>query len=213
MALERVLLIRHGQTDWNVAGRWQGTIPIGLNAEGRRQAQSLADHLRGRPIRTVVSSDLPRAFDTAAALAAAMGVQVQADERLREFAMGVFQGNTRSEIEARYQAEWAAFRADYWDYSIPGGESRRDLQNRVYAAWLDLVSVAPGPVAALVSHGGSIRVLLMRLFPDDELVHHTHIDNTSMTTLEKIGTSWRLLELNAVNHLLPPLDEEGEASA
>lgn len=213
MALERVLLIRHGQTDWNVTGRWQGTIPVGLNAEGREQARSLAAHLRGRPIRTVMSSDLPRAFDTAAALAAVVGVEAQADERLREFAMGVFQGNTRVEIETNLAAEWAGFRADYWDYQIPQGESRRDLQNRVYAAWLDLVAQAPGPEAALVSHGGSIRVLLMRLFPGDERVQHTHIDNTSVTMLEKDGTGWQLLELNAVDHLGPPLDDEGEASA
>lgn len=213
MGLKRVLLIRHGQTDWNVQGRWQGDLPVGLNTEGHEQARSLAHHLRARPIRTIVSSDLPRAFDTAAALGAVSGIPVKPDVRLREFAMGVFQGNTRPEIEARYAAEWAAFRADYWDYVIPGGESRRDLQNRVFAAWEELVATAPGPEAALVSHGGSIRVLLMRLFPNDDQVQHTHIDNTSVTTVEKTETGWQLVELNRVDHLGPALDEEGEASA
>jgi broad specificity phosphatase PhoE len=144
-----------------------------------------------------------------------VGVQPQADERLREFAMGIFQGNTREQIESQFAAEWAGFRADYWDYLIPQGESRRQLQDRVYAAWLDLIATAPGPEAALVSHGGSIRVLLMRLFPQDERVQHTHIDNTSVTILERDGASWRLAELNTVDHLGPSLDDddEGEANA
>jgi probable phosphoglycerate mutase len=207
------LLIRHGQTDWNVEGRWQGTIPIALNAEGWSQARSLAEHLRGRPIGSVISSDLPRAYETATAVAEACGLPAQPDVRLREFDMGIFQGHTRAQIETQFAAEWAAFRADYWDYPIPQGETRRQLQDRVYAAWQDFVAGGSGPEGVLVSHGGSIRMLLMRLFPTDDRAQHMHIDNTSVTTVERDGEGWRLVEVNVVDHLGPPLDEEGEASA
>ena len=66
--IERLLLIRHGQTDWNVDGRWQGTIPTGLNDIGRTQAQALATYLARRQIGSIYSSHLPRAIDTAKAI-------------------------------------------------------------------------------------------------------------------------------------------------
>ena len=92
--IERVLLIRHGQTDWNANGRWQGILPIGLNDVGRTQAETLAIYLARRPIGSIYCSPLPRALDTARALGQAVGVVPEVDERLQEFNLGVFQGLT-----------------------------------------------------------------------------------------------------------------------
>lgn len=213
-AIERVLLIRHGQTDWNMLGRWQGTLPVGLNDEGRTQAGLLAAALASRPIRTIISSDLPRALDTAAAIGEVVGVQPQIDLRWREFNLGIFQGHTREEIVATFGPQWAAYQADHWHYVIPEGESRTDLQNRVHQAWQDMLATAVGPEVAIVSHGGSLKMLLIKLFsdivPDMDSVH---LANTSVTVLERGAHGWHLAEIASTTHLsVPTAEGSGEAS-
>jgi broad specificity phosphatase PhoE len=203
LAVQRILLIRHGRTDWNVEGRWQGSLPVPLNDEGRAQAQALGAYLRGSGLSAVYTSDLPRAFDTAQAVADALNLQPCADERLREFDLGIFQGLTRDEIIARYPSEWAALRENYWDYVIPGGESRRAMQNRMFNAWQDIAASAEGTVA-LVSHGGSIKLLLLRVFDNAPELQDVHIENTSITTVERNGVGWHLVELAATPHLVTP---------
>ncbi len=199
--VERALLVRHGQTDWNVEGRWQGHYPTGLNADGFAQAAALADMLRGRPIGAIVSSDLPRAYQTAEAIGAVAGLTPLADVQWREFHLGVFQGFTREQIEEQYPNEWSAFRADYWNYVVPGGESRRGLQRRVFTAWQQLVAQDKGPEVVIVSHGGSIRMLLAALFEGDPALSQLHIENTSVTTVERSGDGWRLVNVASVDHL------------
>lgn len=213
-AIERVLLIRHGQTDWNMLGRWQGTLPVGLNDEGRVQAQRLASALAGRPIKTIISSDLPRALDTAKAIGEIAGIEPQIDLRWREFNLGVFQGLTHAEITTQFATEWAAYQADHWHYVIPNGESRTLLQNRIHGAWLDALDGALGPEVAIVSHGGSLKMLLIKLFkeivPDMEAVH---LGNTSVTTLERTAQGWHLAEIASMTHLATMAAEgSGEAS-
>ena len=199
--IERLLLIRHGQTDWNVDGRWQGTIPVGLNDVGRTQAQALATYLAQRQIGSIYTSHLPRAFDTAKAIGDTIGVIPQTDERLQEFNLGVFQGLTRHEISQRYPNEWHDFEADYWNYSVTNGESRRALQNRAYDVFQHIVANAVGPEVAVVSHGGTIRMLLLRLFDGAPELNHFHVENTSLTTLVRESDRWRLHELAIVPHL------------
>ena len=199
--IERLLLIRHGQTDWNVEGRWQGTIPIGLNDIGRTQARALATYLAHRQIGSIYSSHLPRAFDTAKAIGDTIGVIPQTDERLQEFNLGVFQGLTRDEIKQRYPNEHRDFEADYWNYVIANGESRRALQNRAHDVFQHIVANATGSEVAIVSHGGTIRMLLHRLFEGAPELNHFHIENTSLTTLVKENDHWHLHELAAVPHL------------
>ncbi|MBA3874818.1 MAG: histidine phosphatase family protein [Anaerolineae bacterium] len=199
--IERVLLIRHGQTDWNVDGRWQGTLPIGLNDMGRTQAEALATYLARRQIGSIYTSHLPRALDTALALGQAVGVVPQIDERLQEFNLGVFQGLTREEINRHYPIEWRDFEANYWDYRVTNGESRRALQTRAHDVFQYIVANGTGPEVAIVSHGGTIRTLLHRLFEGAPELNHFHVENTSLTTIERDGDRWRLHELAAVPHL------------
>lgn len=196
-----VYLIRHGESDWNVARRWQGFAPTGLNDAGRRQAQALADFLRGQPIHAVYSSDLPRALETARILGAALGVTPQVDTRWREINVGVFQGLTTAEAEQHYPAELAAWRADRPDYRVPNGESRRELQDRAAAAWQDVTAGAGGGAAAVVSHGGTIRLLLHRLF-GPEVFDGRPLPNTSITTLARAADGgWALAGAGETPHL------------
>jgi broad specificity phosphatase PhoE len=212
LAIERVLLIRHGQTDWNIEGRWQGYEPVALNAEGWAQARLLAEALRDRPIRTIISSDLPRAFETATTIGQVVGVAPQVDELWREFNLGVFQGHTLDEIKIRFPQEWESYQANYWDHIIAKGESRSMLQARVYKAWESALRNSEGPEVVIVSHGGSIKLLLLKLFndvvPDLE---GAHFANTSVTTIERAENDWRLLDIGSVQHLsVEPAKGRGE---
>ncbi len=199
--IERVLLIRHGQTDWNANGRWQGILPIGLNDVGRTQAEALAMYLARRPIGSIYTSPLPRALDTALALGQAVGVVPIVDERLQEFNLGVFQGLTKTEIDQHYPDEWRDFEANYWDHKVTNGESRRTLQKRAHEVFEYVVANGTGPEVAIVSHGGTIRTLLHRLFEGAPELNDFHIENTSLTTIEREGEGWRLHELATVPHL------------
>lgn len=201
--MTKVLLIRHGQTDWNTNGRWQGALPIGLNTHGREQAQRLAQHLARRPITHIYSSDLPRALETAEILGQTLNVTPIADARLREMHLGVFQGLTREDVLAHHADEYHAFQTDYFDHVIMQGESRRQVMARALAVLEDALakSALRGEIA-VVSHGVTIRMLLTGLFPDDaEHLRHAEIGNTSLTTLEHDGTSWRILTMGSMHHL------------
>jgi probable phosphoglycerate mutase len=202
MSPTTVLLIRHGETDWNAEGRWQGFALTDLNALGRAQAAALAAHLRLRPIHAVYSSDLPRAVQTAQPLAQALAVPLRTDPQWREIHLGSFQGLTHEEMAARYPDELAKRRQDVWDYAYPGGgESRRDLQERAYRAWQSLLADASGEEVAVVSHGGTIRMLLWKLFGEDDPRLHDPLPNTSVTILKQAAEGWKLHRLAETVHL------------
>jgi broad specificity phosphatase PhoE len=136
------------------------------------------------------------------AIGEAVGVQPQTDEQWREFDLGIFQGHTRDEMLSLYPQEWAAFEADYWEYLIPMGESRRQLQERVVRAWETAIATSIGPEVVIVSHGGSIKMLLLKMFADRVPdLDAAHIGNTSITTIERHEHSWHLAEIGSVSHL------------
>jgi probable phosphoglycerate mutase len=200
--LKRIYLIRHGQTDWNAEGRWQGQLDVPLGNVGQEQALALAQHLKDRPITAIYSSDLMRAWMTAEPLAQAKALIIQRQERLRELHLGVFQGLTGDEIRMKYPVEDEAMRADYMDYVIPGGESRRAMQTRAYEMWQEIAADESQSEIAVFSHGGTIRVLLMKLFPDDmEWTMKVPIKNTSLTTIDVNGNRLRLTGMAEVRHL------------
>ena len=109
MTVERVYLIRHGETDWNTNGRWQGLLPVDLNDTGRQQAQRLATALLHEEIEAIYTSDLSRAEETAHIVGDVLGIVPVTDARLRELDIGVFQGLTLDEIKQRYPQHYAAF--------------------------------------------------------------------------------------------------------
>ncbi len=160
-------LARHGQTDWNVAGRYQGQADPPLNATGRAQAEALAERLATRPpagprLKAIASSDLQRADHTARRVAERLGLPVHTDPRLREINLGAWEGMLLADIQAQYPHEWAARERDPWDHAAPGGETAAAVAARVWAAADDLArSFAPGPVL-VVSHGFALATLLCR---------------------------------------------------
>jgi broad specificity phosphatase PhoE len=141
-----LLLVRHGETDWNRDGIWQGWADPPLNATGRAQARALADQLRDAPFDAVYSSDLRRARETAEIVADPHGVPVVADPGLREIDIGAWSGLTRAQIEARFP-----------DGERPGGETREQHAARVVAAVERIAREHPGGRVLVVSHGGTFR--------------------------------------------------------
>ncbi|MEG0821653.1 MAG: histidine phosphatase family protein [Burkholderiaceae bacterium] len=154
MADTTLILIRHGETPWNAVGRLQGAIDIALSERGQWQAQRVADRLRREPLAAVISSDLARAAQTAAPLAAAHGLALQLEPGLRERSYGIFEGETYEVLAARFPTEWARHQSRDVDWVVPGGESIAQLRDRVLAA-LSVIAVRhAGEQVAVVAHGG-----------------------------------------------------------
>lgn len=160
MSEARFLLIRHAESAWNAAGRWQGHADPPLTAWGRRQAAALAEALAGEGIDLLVASDLARARETAGVLGAALGLEPVTDPRFRELDVGSWTGLRREEIAQRDPARLARFDAGDADVPAGGAESRRAIRSRVRNAAARLAAAHPGRRVALVTHLGVIRALL-----------------------------------------------------
>jgi probable phosphoglycerate mutase len=160
-----IYLVRHGETDWNAAGRLQGHNDIPLNDVGREQAADAAERLP-RTVRSVVSSDLGRARETAEIVARALGLPVPAiDAGLRERAFGAFEGLTSRECHERFPREWELYRTDP-ARPIPRGEPHDTFLARIRGAVLAASNAARRDrPAVVVTHGGVVRALLESLFP------------------------------------------------
>ena len=154
------VLIRHAESAWNAAGRWQGHADPPLTPRGRRQAARLAGALAGQGIEVLVASDLARAAETARVLGAALGLEAFPDPRFRELDVGAWTGLRREEIARRDPARLARFDAGDADVAAGGAESRRAIRRRVRAAAAALAAAHPGRRIALVTHLGVIRALL-----------------------------------------------------
>jgi broad specificity phosphatase PhoE len=151
-----LLLVRHGETDWNRDGRWQGHSDTPLNELGRRQARELADTLDS--VDVVYASDLARARETAEILAARLGIEVRLDERLRERSFGAWEGLTMEEIERRFREAHERWRAGE-GFGADDAESFEDFAERVRSFLGDVLDRHPQETVLVVSHGGSIRVI------------------------------------------------------
>lgn len=214
LAVPRLLLWRHGRTEWNAIGRFQGQLDPPLDEEGRRQAALAAPHLvaTGLPREgtVVVSSDLSRAADTAATLTALLGVPLRVDARLREHGMGSWEGLTRDEVADRYPEQFAD-----WMAGRPvrgrGGEEPAAVAERAVEALADL---PPAPVAVVVTHGGTAGRLVERLLGID--ADHRRVfgplGNCAWSELSLHGDRWRLIRHNSAVLDVPAPDTGPTAS-
>lgn len=166
----RLLLVRHGETDWNAAGRIQGLTDIALNDAGRRQAERLYRRLHDRTIDAVYSSDLTRALETARIvagderLAGRRRVPLRAAGALREIAYGAWEGKTRAELEEAGHGPWLdAWVRGEWCEAPQGGEPREDVDRRVDHFLSAIFPRHVGETVLVVSHGGPLRLLIARL--------------------------------------------------
>jgi alpha-ribazole phosphatase len=154
------LLARHGETAYNAQARYQGQTDLRLSRVGRRQAAALASRLAHEGIHAVYASDLRRASETAATIAAPHRLPVRGEPRLREMAFGAWEGLTHAEIGERDPQALAAWQADPLGSVPPGGESLTQMAARVRSAFDSIIALHPEQTVLLVAHGGPLRVLL-----------------------------------------------------
>ena len=153
------LFIRHGETDWNRQQRFQGQIDVPLNEAGQRQARRLGERLATEPADHLISSDLQRAQQTAAPLAAAWQAPATLVPGLREQRFGVLEGLDVPTIQTRHPDLWAQWLEHRADFALPGGESLRQFHTRVIVAVKALAEAYPGRRLAVVTHGGVLDML------------------------------------------------------
>lgn len=159
--MTQFILIRHGETDWNVEGRWQGQADVALNNRGRKQAQQLAEDMRSQALDAIYASDLRRASDTATTLARQQGVEVRLDPRLREIHQGEWQGLLVTEIQARYAERFVQRRQNPLEVAPPGGETVAQVRTRVIAAFEEMLANHRRQTVAVVAHGFVLAVALV----------------------------------------------------
>ena len=140
----RIVAVRHGETDWNAEMRMQGQLDTALSERGRWQAARAAEALAGEGIEAIFASDLVRAYDTAKAIAAVVGLPIATDTGLRERSFGIFQGHTYAEIDARWPADAARWRRHDPAFAPEGGESLVEFSARAVAAVTRIAERARG---------------------------------------------------------------------
>jgi probable phosphoglycerate mutase len=198
----RVIVVRHGQTEWNVQTRIQGQGDSTLTADGRAQARALSERLSGERFDALISSDLGRASATAQAIADRCGHPIILDARLRERHFGAGQGMTYEEVDRAYPGAFARIRNVDPDFVIPGGESRRQFHDRVVAAMDSLASRHDGQTIVVVTHGGVLATFFRHVhdIPLD-VAHPIAITNASYNVLVHEASRWRIATWSDNAHL------------
>ncbi|MDX1379169.1 MAG: histidine phosphatase family protein [Anaerolineales bacterium] len=155
-------LVRHGQTDWNLEGRYQGQSDVPLNNRGIEQADSLVEKLKDSTFSAIYTSDLIRAQKTAEPIAKILDLPIQIEPRVREINQGEWEGVLVDDIKARYAEIWSQRTVDPANVRPPGGETVREVATRVYAALDDISRLFPTGQVLVTSHGLSIATAICR---------------------------------------------------
>lgn len=204
-----VWLIRHGETLWNRARRFQGHQDIALSDQGREEARACQAYLRGRSFDALFSSDLCRASETARIAFEEHGLEPTMDQRFRERHMGVLQGHTRDEIPELFPDAWSAFNENRPDVEVEGGgESIAMVRRRVFDGLYSIFQKHQGQRVAVVSHGGVARVCVRHIlgvrddtpsrFPVPNLaIQVFSVDPSLCEGADAETYPWRLESLNA----------------
>lgn len=198
----RVIVVRHGQTLWNLERRFQGHQDSPLTPKGVAQAAALAKRLSRRSFSSLYSSDLGRARHTAQMIADATGHAVIADPRLRERSLGAFQGLKSEEIRTAYPDEYERYRARELDYVVPGGESLRQQIERNMSCLEDLARRHSGETIVVVTHGGVLNVVLRQTLSIPlEAPRRFEFLNSSLNLFVFVDGYWTLQTWGDVGHL------------
>ena len=200
--MTRIVVVRHGQTDWNVEMRIQGHGDSRLTGEGIAQAEAIAARLADEPCDELISSDLGRAHETAKRIALRNGKPIVLDSRLRERAFGMGEGLSYAELDRAYPGSFLRTGAVDPDLCVPGGESRRQFHARVCHAFEDLAMKYAGRNLIVVAHGGVLSSLYRHIKGIGlESVHPIPIANASYNVLHHDGGAWSIETWSDTAHL------------
>lgn len=202
----RLLIVRHGQTDWNTNGRFQGQTDIPLNATGHQQAHSLARRLAAEPLAAIYASDLQRTWLTAKSIHQALPLNgccpLISEPRLREMSFGEWEGLTYDEIQARQPQLLQRWETDLEHTCPPGGETLLELVGRVQAVYQTILITHPDTTVLLVAHGGPLQILITSLLemPPGRF-WQIHLSNASLSEVSVFPEGAILNLLNSTDHL------------
>jgi len=198
----RLILVRHGETDWNKLGKCQGISDVPLNSTGEKQAMDLALSLKDEDITAIYSSDLQRAFNTARTISEYHGIEIQIDERFREMDQGEFEGLEFTHIREKYGDVLKQWREEPEFLRIPGGESLTEVQERAWLGFKSLLDKHNGRNVLVVTHNLTIITLLCKfsgksLKSSREFIVH----ETSKTIIDCNDKEFKIEILNDISHI------------
>ena len=199
----RFYLIRHGETQWNKEGKYQGMTDIALSETGLAQADLLGKRFRHLPLDAIYVSPLQRAMKTAEAIAKETGVPLQTDEHFREIHFGEWEGKTISQLQQEYGESYQKFFDNPFLHPFPGEGSFDKVMERSVAGFDALLEKHKGEHVAIVSHGGLLRVMLVGILGMDLTFYRkTWLTNTAITVVDVMADGKRILmTLNDKAHL------------
>ncbi|MGE5593856.1 MAG: histidine phosphatase family protein [Betaproteobacteria bacterium] len=204
--MTRVFLVRHGETEWNTARKYQGHRDVPLSPAGERQSERLALRLMEENLAAVYTSDLSRAVMTAHAIAKPHGLEVVQLRELREIDVGDWEGMSLDELQRARRADVEKWLEDTVNNPIPGGESYANLRDRVVPKVMELVRAHPDASICVVSHAGPVKMILCNAL-GITIDHRHRIDlaNASLCAVEySPGRDPRVVLVNDTCHLRPP---------
>ncbi len=204
------LIIRHGETDWNVAGRLQGWRDSPLSVAGRAQAAAVARRLAGEGIDALVASDLGRTQATAAPIAVGLGLAIESDPCLRERCYGVLEGLTWAQIEQHQAEAYRRLIARDQDYEVREGETGIRFRDRVVDAFERFAARYGEARVAVVTHGGVLGVVYRRALGIAlEMPRTFAVPNAGLSRVRIEGRRWAIEDWADVAHLpAGALDDE-----
>jgi probable phosphoglycerate mutase len=202
MPATQFIAIRHGETEWNLKGRFQGHMDSPLSTLGRAQAAALGRRVATERFDVLYSSDLGRAVETAGEIARCSGHAVKTDPQLRERNFGILEGLTEAEIIAAHGDTLERLRRPEPDFRIPGGESLRQAYERCVAAFTGLAKLHAGGTVVVVCHGGVLAHLYQHATASPmDTPRKFAVLNASVNRFVYDGDRWELLQWGDVSHL------------
>lgn len=202
MPLVRLVLIRHGETEWNRQGRMQGRLDSPLTKLGRAQALAAGRYVRHLECDALVHSDLGRALETAQLVAAESGLTRWSEPRLRERSLGIMEGLTKPQFRERHPQHFRVYETRDPDFVVPGGESLRQVFDRTQLCLESLVSDFEGATLAVVTHGGILdAVYRMVTGIALETPRRFPLCNASLNRISRHNEVWQLDDWGDITHL------------
>lgn len=206
--MKRIFLVRHGETDWNREGRFQGQMDIPLNGMGLGQARSVAEALKEVSLDRIVASPLSRAVETARPLGELKGLPVEVNRGFIEIGHGFWEGRTSGEVEVQWPGLLETWHGQPERVTMPGGESLTDVQNRAWPALLRIAE-GKGENIAVFTHDAVLKVLLMKVLNCPIYSFwRFQLANASITLLELSDRGWRVQLMGECHHLGNPFFRE-----
>jgi len=198
----QVIIVRHGETLWNIKGIRQGHLDSPLTESGIAQASALGERLKRERFSALYSSDLGRAVQTARMIAESTGHEIVTDARLRERHLGIFQGLSADEMKQKHPEEYRLNRSLSPDYVISGGESIMQQVARNIACLNEVAEKHPGETIVLVTHGGVLSGLFRHTFSIPfGAPRRFEFVNAGLNTFVYQGGDWFLQTWGDVSHL------------